>query len=274
MGGSAPSAPSFGGTFGESQQLAALQLQANEQAQQASQVGQFNPAGTIQYTQTGTGINGVPLYTGVTQLSPGENDIFNKGEQTRSQAANIGQQLMSQWDNNMVTGTSPTDVVGNMTSGLTGQQMNSYAKGLQPFFNLQNEQAAASAMNMGAAPGSTAWYSDILPVATGQASALSTAEAQFQPSAFNEAMSLYQVAPQMALTLDQYGQPVTPGSMAAPTASLQPTNQIGAFQGVGNFNTQVYQGQLQAYAQQQAILAALIGAGGKLAGGLMMGGGA
>ncbi len=269
MGGGAPSPPSISGSiFPNSTQLGNIQQQANVGSQAGSNYTQVNPYGAVTFGQTGVGPNGVPIYDATQLFSPSQQALYNQYTSGQMMEGNLGQQMLANmnYPQNM-----PIQTLGNMTSGLTGQMMDAYTAGLQPSFNLQTEQAQANLENQGFSPKSSGYYAGMLPVETGQASALATGLANFEPQAYSQSMQSYSLPYQWALQSLGSAQPNLPNAMFTGGAQNQPSNYIGAYGTVGNTENQIYQSQVQQFQAQQELMAGLIGAGGKLAGGLLGG---
>src|ERR1700685_1141271 len=102
-------------TQAENQQ-ASLATGIGVQNQAGSNYNQSDPYGSLNYSQTGTGPNGTPIYSSNVNLSPTQQNLLNllQGSQTTA-----GGQSGSLLTGANYGASSPTDVIGNLTSGLT-----------------------------------------------------------------------------------------------------------------------------------------------------------
>lgn len=266
--GSAPSID-YGAIAAEAQALAAQQQGydvSNAESQQAmNQVEQVTPFGTLNYTQTGVGPNGVPLYAAETQLSPQEQYLLATGQGTQGEAATSANELLTGAN---YGGTNPISTIGNMASGLNGQQMNAFLQGEEPFFNYQTEGLESQLANQGLTPGTPAYDQAMNILRQNQGQTVSAAEAQFQPTAFQEAQTLYQ---QPLATAEQLYSVGNPTSLSAqlintPQTALQVPNTTAAYSAAA--------GPVEAQAQLQeqqfgSTMAGLGQLGGAAIGGLL-----
>jgi hypothetical protein len=302
MGSMNPPDPSSitSGTLGTGAAIGAQQTQANQQAQQGSMVNQNNPYGSLSYSQTGTGANGTPIYTANTTLTPQQQQLFNTLQGTQQQAGNTAGGDISTGNNLLGTansmlpganqnintanqtignanygGTNSTAAIGNETSGLTGQLMNQYMAGVTPFQTTQTSQLDTQLRNQGLAPGNPAYDNAMRQNVSSQTLANDQAEAQFEPQAFQQATTEYQmpatigselsgIGGQQATTgageatmgageaglgtgLAQFGAPGSVGQNLVNAPQLQPANYVGAA-GVGEQGSQAaYDAQMQQY---------------------------
>lgn len=259
--GSQPQAPSPGQDLAAAQQVAGGQQQYNIGAQAGSQYNQSNPYGSLSYNQIGTGPGGVPLYSATTSLSPIEQELF--GQYTGTQAQAGGQAASDLGFGNYGT-ISPTQQIGNMTSGTTGQLENAYLASVEPFFQTQQQQLDTQLQNQGftSAPGATggnnpngptsvgdpAYNNAMRQLITSQDQAALGAAAQFEPQAFNQANQLYQLPLSISEQLAQWGAPQGPqGMFTNQLPSLQAPNLVGADQTVGQQAWNQYQSQQAQY---------------------------
>ncbi len=238
--------------------------QAGIQSQAGSQYNQFNPYGSVQYSQTGTGPGGVPIYSANVNLSPEQQALFNTYQGTQGLAGNQGQQLLAGAN---YGAQSPTQAIGDMTSGLTGQMMGSWLSGVTPFFGTQTSQLDNQLRNQGLVPGTPGYDNAMRQQTTSQGLSVEQSAAQFQPQAFGEATNLYQMPMQMGTALAQFGQGNPGGvlgmSAQAPALNIQPANLVGATSN----ETQALQNQYAAQEQQyQGLMSGLFGTAGTVLG--------
>src|ERR1700723_2946414 len=137
-----PTPPSAQQIAGQCTALAGQQLQdintpAAIESQAGSNYNQTGPTGSLTYGQIGTGPGGVPIYGTNTALSAPQQGLLNTLQGT--------QQTAGTQAGNLLTGANygaaqPSDVIGNLTSGLTQQNTNEYLQAEQPFFTTQTQQ--------------------------------------------------------------------------------------------------------------------------------------
>src|ERR1700692_4006231 len=122
-----PDPNTSGQGLAQGQQVAAGQQTYNTNAgissQAGSMVNQNNPYGSLSYSQTGTGPNGTPIYSATDTLSSPQQGLLNTLQGTQQQAGNAAGGLLGSAN---YGGSTPSATIGNMASGLEGQQMASY----------------------------------------------------------------------------------------------------------------------------------------------------
>ena len=242
--------------------VADTQQQYNIGAQAGSNVNQVNPYGSLNYTQTGTGPGGVPIYTATTQLSPAQQQLLNTLQGTQQTAGTAGSQLFA---NANYGSTDPRKAVGDMTSGLTSQVMAQETAALQPQFTADISHLDTQLRNQGLQPGTPGYDIAMNQLKQSQGQTVSGFLAQAEPQAFSQATQLYQMPATMAQSFAQFGSPTSPGGQnLVPTNALQPANYTGAVANYNQANQAAYQAQL---AQQQAMMTGLFGMGGTALGG-------
>jgi hypothetical protein len=259
-------------------QIANQQQGFNVASQAGSQYDQTNPYGSLTYTQTGTGPNGVPIYSSSDTLSNPEQGLLNTLQGTQKTAGTGAGSLLAGAN---YGAQSPSAVVGNMTTGLTNQVLGSEVNSLEPYFNIQNEQEQAQLAAQGITPtgNPTAYNNAMLPFETGQNATVSNFLANAEPQAFNQAQTEYTTPASLATTLGNFGSPTTPNASlvnspalsnttVAPT-TVTPTNLTQAVSTETDANTQQFQAQ---QAQYNAMMQGLFGIGSVGLGGLLSGG--
>lgn len=175
--------------------------------QAGSNYNQFDPYGSLTYSQTGTGPGGVPIYSSSVQLSPAQQTLLNQLQGTQTTAGGQAGNLLS---NANYGSASPTDVIGNLTSGLTGQNMAAYLSSADPFFKTQSDQLDTQLRNQGLQPGQPAYDNAMRSLTTNQGYSVYGAAASFEPQAFQQATTEYELPEQLATQLAQFGAPANP----------------------------------------------------------------
>lgn len=244
-------------------QIAPAQQAYNVGSQAGSQYNQANPYGNVNYQQTGTGPNGVPIYTANVGYSPQQQGLYNTqvaGQQT------AGNQAFSLLNNANYGAETPQNAIGNMTTGITGQNLGQETASLDPFFNMQTtlQQNALAAQGITPTGNPTAYYNAMLPLYTGQQSTVANFLASQEPTVQAQAMSEYQLPATMAAALGSYGAPTSPTGMASQVGQpalgsttvtptqVQPVN-------VASGVSAITQSDVAAAQQQQAMYNALMG---------------
>lgn len=211
---------SFANTLGNTQ------TQANVGAQASNQYNQSNMYGGTQYVQTGVGPNGMPKYeiqtSGNAQTTPLWNNMFT------------GQGMAGSQANQLLQGANygandPNSTIGDKTSGLTSQMMGSWLQGQQPFMQTSRDQLDTKLKNQGFRPGDGGAYDNAMrQLDANQALGVAQASAQFQPEAFKQATSLYQMPLTMGQQLAGWGAPQDPTKSNVQGPQINPTDYTSA----------------------------------------------
>lgn len=267
--GSSPSPPTIANPNVVASQQQDLNTKSGEQSQQGSMVNQINPYGQLTYTQTGTSPDGTPLYTATTQLSPEQQNLLNlyTGNQTTA-----GQQAGALLKGANYGGTNYNDVIGNATSGLTGQAVAQQTAYLNPYFQTQTDQLDAKLKNQGFAPGQPGYDNAMRALQNNQNNTVTGFISQIEPQMFQQAQTEYLTPAQLALSLESNSAPTMPNSsfVSAPGLNIQPANLIGATANAQAAQEQSYQDQLAA---NNNMMSGLFGIGSSVLGGWAKNGG-
>lgn len=271
MGSSSPPTPQNPALTANTQQ--GYNTQAAVQNQAGSAVNQFNPYGSLTYQQTGVGPGGIPIYSSSVNFSGPQQGLYNTQTATQGLTGQQGQNLLAGAN---YGGMSPTQAIGNESSGIQGQLMGQWLTSQMPWLNQQTDLLKNQLENSGIMPTPTAtsdpstWgaYERAMgQLQQSQTMGVAGAASQFQPQAFQEASSLYQLPAQLGLQLSQYGAPQSPTGSLVQTPGFN----TSAPNYEGDVNS-AFQAEMQAYiAQQQqqgSLLSGLFGAGGNILGGM------
>lgn len=208
-----------------------LNTQSAAEGQAMSMVNQNNPFASINYSQTGTGPGGVPLYTANTTLNPQVQAIVDSLKSGVTNQLNQG---------GYSTGNA-ADTIGNMTSGTTKDLLDKGVSYLQPFYNTQTSQLDAQLRNQGLLPGQPGYDNAMRQLSTNQDLGVNNLITQFEPQAFNQALTSYltplSVASQeMGIVQPNYA---TSSFVNPPQAKVNPADLTGATEQAQNaLNTQ------------------------------------
>ncbi|HET9285683.1 MAG TPA: hypothetical protein VFR24_27340 [Candidatus Angelobacter sp.] len=238
MGSSAPSPPPVQPATQTEQQQFGYNINTGEAQQALNLIGQNTPFGSLNYEQTGTGPNGVPLYTANTTLDPTTQALLTS---LRSGATN-------QVNQGGYTNNNASDVVGSATTGNTAALVQQGVDYLQPFYTTQTEQLDAQLRNQGIDPSSPAYANQMRQLQANQNQNVNSLITQFEPTAYNQAVSSYELPLQTAQ--QEFGMinpNYVPSSFAStPQTALQPTNAIQAQSNYQDALNQQYAQQVQA----------------------------
>jgi hypothetical protein len=268
-----PSPPNPQQTAAEAQAASQQQFQQfNIPAAQMSQAGsnynQYDPYGSLTYSQTGTGPGGTPIYSSSVQLSPTQQNLLNQLQGTQTTAGSQAGALLSGAN---YGAQSPTAAIGNLTSGLTGQNMASYLSSADPFFQTQASQLDTSLRNQGLAPGQPAYDNAMRQLNTSQGLSVYGAASQFEPQAFSQATTEYTLPSTLAQSLAGFGAPANPTSQLEGGAALN----VSVPNSSGNLSAMNTAAQNQYTAQQNqynAMVNGLMGIGTAAVGAIPTGG--
>ena len=217
-----PSPPNVANTNAESTAVAGQQLQqintpAAEENQAGSNYNWSGPTSSVTYGQTGTGPGGVPIYGVTTQYTPEQQQLLNTLQSTQQSGGTQAGQLLGGAN---YGAAQPSDVIGNMTSGLVGQNMQSYLAASDPFFATQTSQLDTQLRNQGLAPGDPAYDNAMRSNTTNQGYAVEGAAANFEPQAFAQSNTEYTLPATLSESLAGFGAPAAPGQGQTGGAAL------------------------------------------------------
>ncbi len=268
-GGSSPPQPIPASQVANTQQ--GYNTQAGMSSQAGSMVGQSNPYGSLSYQQTGVDPNtGVPIYGSSLNFSPQGQSLFNTLLGTQQTAGQQGQNLLRGAN---YGSQSPSQAIGNESSGILGSEMSQWLSSQAPWMQIQSTELDTKLRNQGLNPSPTAnpndsstWgpYEKAMAQSTqAQGMAVAGAASQFQPQAFSEATSLYGLPASLAQQLAVFGSPQSPGGSLVQTPGAQ--YQAPDFTGAVNTQEQMQEQNYQAeVAQQNALMSGLFNLAGTL----------
>ena len=253
MGKSAPKAPDPGKT-------AAAQGQWNsftsQQQQAMNMIGQNSPWGSLQYDQTGSQTiidpNGkpvqVPMYTANTTLSPQQQAIFDKTQQSESNLAGIA--------------VDQTQKLGSLLSdpfSFNNSDAEQWAYDLASPRLLQqqgkNESALRSQLiNSGIRPGTAAWDSEMSRLTNANSDQLNQLALTGRSQAFGEQLQTRNQALNEPIALASGTQVQSPNSTFAQT----PQSAVAGVDYTGLVNNK-YNQEVQQYNAQTGALGGLFG---------------
>lgn len=243
---------------------AAAQATANKETAVAqyglNATNQVTPNGTLTYNQIGTWADGTPRFEAVTSLSPQQQALYDKGNITQnnladigtSQSARIGQLLNKPLDLNTAT-ENKIDELGRAR--------------LDPQFARESAALETSLINKGIRPGSTAWKDAQTQFAQNKNDAYNQLYLTGRGQGAQEALTQRNQPINEITALLSGSQVSQPGFTNTPTPGVAPTDVIGAQQQSLNQQNLGWQSQV---ANQQALTNGLFGLGKAAIGGWAM----
>lgn len=268
LGGSAPQPADPSATAATQ---AKFDKKAFEEQQAASQVDQVTPFGNVNYTQRGTGPEGIPLYTATTNLSPAQQQMLNtlQGQsQSLVDGANYGAK-------------APADVIGGMTSGTTKDLLDKEVGYLSPYFTRASDSLDAKLRNQGILPspsgsgagtsggrnagGGGAYNAAMDALTQSQAGSVENFLANAEPAAYSQATTDYTLPLNIANSEIQTERGSNPALITTPQV---PTMGVPNYEGdVASYNTANMQAYNANQANQTAMMSGLFGIGSAALGG-------
>jgi hypothetical protein len=234
-----------------------LNLQTTEQNQAASNVNQVTPTGSLTYTQTGTGPNGIPTYTATQTLSPAEQALLTTMQGTQTTAGTQAGNLLTN-ANYGAPGSNPAQTIGDATSGNTKALLGQETSYLDPYFTNQSSQLDTKLANQGITPGSPAYTQAMMNLQNNQNNTVTGFLATAEPAAYQQATSSYELPLSMASTELGLSQPSGIGTTTTPQATGSPANLEGDVASANTANMAAYNANLT---QQNAMMSGLFGIG-------------
>jgi hypothetical protein len=232
-----------------------LNTQTLEQLQAANNVNQVTPTGSLTYTQTGVGPNGVPTYTATQTLSPQEQALLNTMQGTQQTAGGQAGTLLT---NANYGGTDPSKVIGDATSGNTQALLKQETSYLNPQFTQQTDQLDTKLRSQGIFPDSPAYKQQMQNLQLNQNQAVTGFLATAEPQAYQQAVSSYALPLTLAQSELGIAQPAGVGLTTTPQQTMSPANLEGDVASANTANMAAYNAQLN---QQNAMMSGLFGLG-------------
>src|SRR5260221_137213 len=176
-----------------------LNKAAGTESQAGSMVNQSNPFGSLSYTQTGTGPNGVPIYSANTSYNPQIQSILNTLWGGTAGMLN---------NPNYAPGADPSKIIGDATSGNTKALMDQQMAFLDPFFAQQTQGNDNTLRNQGIMPGPggnptnpSAYDTSMNNLRQSQGQTVAGYAAQIEPAMYQQALQNYLTPLQTAQTM-------------------------------------------------------------------------
>ena len=252
---SSPQVPAVPNPTTTANQQQNLNTQTLTELEQANNVNQVTPTGSLTYAQTGTGANGVPTYTATQTLSPQEQALLTAMQGSQTTAGNQAGSLLT---NANYGSTNPATTIGNSTSGETQALLGQETSYLNPQFNQQTSQLTQKLASQGIYPGSPAYDQQMQQLQLNQNQAVTGFLATAEPAAYQQATSSYELPAQLAESLGTFGQPTGVNPTTTPQETSQPANLEGDVASANTANMAAYNAQLN---QQNGMLCGLFGIG-------------
>lgn len=227
--GKAPSAPNPTAT-------AQAQTASNRETAVAqaglNAVDQRTPYGNLTYTQQGTWADGTPKFTATQTLSGAGQQLFDTGQQTQQNLANLAQEQSGRLSGLL---NQPLD-----WSAQQGYLNDLTAQNLNPQWDRMAEQNEQSLVNRGLRPGSTAYNDAQDQFLQSRSSAFNNANLNNFNSALQSQMTLRNQPLNEILALAGQSQIQQPSFMNTPQTGVAGTDVAGITQNAYNTQLQGY----------------------------------
>lgn len=232
--------------------------------QLTNMTNQVTPSGSLNYNQTGnntyvdsTGKTvSIPQFTATQSLSPTEQGIFNTGETTKQNLANIGADQSAKIGG--ILGTN----VDLSNDAVEGRLMDLGSKRLDPMFARSDDALRTRLSNQGIEPGSQAWNAEM------------TQAGQTKNDAYNQLLltghqqGVSDIMAQRNAPINEISALMSGSQVSQPNFTNTPQTQVAGVDYGGMVNNQ-YQGQVQqqqiAQSGQNALMGGLFGLAGSAA---------
>jgi hypothetical protein len=273
--GAKPPTPESAGAVSAQQQE--YNTKAGIASQAGSNVNQNTDYGSLTYSQTGTGPDGVPLWTAKTSLSPEQKMLLDT--LTGSQAT-LGKGVSDVLTKANYGADSAANVIGNMTEGNTKALLDKHVSYMNPYFTTQNQQLDTKLRNQGLMPSPSSdpskpetWgpYERAMNhMLQNQNQSVTGYLSTMAPQAYNMAKDAYLTPLQMAGNAFGLTGPTNPTFQDTPDLNIQPANYTGASANYNDAMMKAYEAQKKS---DQAMMSGLFGIPTGIAGGWAQSGG-
>lgn len=225
-------------------------------------MGQNTPYGKLTYTTSIDPITGAPKYTANTELSPEQQSLLDTLQKNQQGFGNTAQSLIN---NTFGQYTNAPDLVGGAAS-LTNQALDKMIPAWERFNAPMREQTRTNLINQGLKEGSPAYQQEYDKLIQQQQRNQGEWMANFEPQAFQQATTQYQLPLQNAIAMLAQSQP---GSLKGNLINTpQGTQQGATVNGVSvnpvdysSLAKTQYEGQLKGWEANNAWMNAMIGGG-------------
>lgn len=212
---------------------------------------QYTPSGSLTYTQNGTWPDGTPRFVATTSYSPQEQEIYNLGQQTRTNLGNIG---VEQSDKiRQLLGTN----VDLSNDAVESRLFELGSKRLDPMYQEREAQLRNDLINRGIREGTPAFDAEMRNFTQGRNDAFNNLLLQ------GRGQSVQEILTARNQPLNEISALMSGSQVSQPNFTNTPQTQVSGVDYAGlvnnNYNQEV--------AQQQGMLGGLAGLGGSLIGG-------
>lgn len=242
---------------------------AGDYTQQLNSTNQNNQYGTLNYTRDpSTG-----QYTATQQYTPQQQMLFNLFQGTQGVAGQQGQNLLSGAN---YGGAQPSDVIGNATSGLTGDLTGKYLQTVGVQQEKQRNDLDARLRNQGLVPGTPGYDRQMQNFSFDTNASNANATANFENQAYGQALQNYELPAMLSQQLAGFGAPgnIMQNLWNTPQTQVQGANVTGAAANMTQAQMEQYKQQMQNRSDTLKTIGQIAGGGIALYTGnpLMMGG--
>lgn len=220
-----------------------------------SHQGQTTPFGNLSYEITGHDANGLPIYSANTSLSPTQQDLFNRYQQTQQRAGQQGQDLLT----NANFGEIPD--ISTRAGSIVDTNLQHFVNRWNPIFQQQTSQLDNQLRNQGLTPGTEAYDRAMRSLRLNQNQTIEGYLSSMEPEAYRQSVQSYQLPLTTAASLIQMGQPgsLPQNLIGTPQAQQLAAPNIGQLQQIANQQAQF--NYAQQVAQNNAIMQGVSGLG-------------
>lgn len=213
---------------------------AADYTQKVNTIGQSNPFGNLNYNfdpNTGT-------YSASQNYSPQQQMLFNLFQGTQGVAGQQGQNLLGGAN---YGAQQPSDVIGNATSGLTGDLTSKYMQTVGVQQGKQHENLDAQLRNQGLVPGMPGYDRQMQDFTFNTNASNANATANFENQAFGQAQQNYELPAMLSQQLAGFGAPgnIMQNLWNTPQTQVQPANVTGAAANMTQAQIEQYKQQMQ-----------------------------
>lgn len=243
--GNPPDPPDPNAIAAAANQTAEKQAGFNLQAWLSSLIGQEGPWGSLEYKQAGTTPQGNPIMKAITKYAPGVQALFDQLLANKGIAGGQAGDLLTA---RAYGSANPEDVVGNLSSGITGGIMDQWRSFHTPFFEQAKDRLHTQLSNRGLIPGQPAYDAAMRELETNQGLTINNLIGTVGSKAYELAGGLYKMPAELAMLLGQFGSPASATQdFASNTPQVQPPNLIGAQANMSQQMNDIWKAQTQKY---------------------------
>lgn len=258
---SSPKAPTYPDPSTTANTQAQYNTQAAQQTQGMNTIGQDNPYGSLNYTTSIDPITGQPKYQANLQYNQTQQALLDQLNQNKSTAGGTANDLAN---NTLGQYADAPDLIGGANS-LTMQALQSQMPAWQRFFDPERDQRRTELINQGITEGNPLYDLEMNKISANQGQTMGSWLSNFEPQAFQQALTNYQTPLSNFQTLMGISGPedLKNSLVSTPSATVGAPDYSGQVQ--NQYNAQLT-AQQQKIAQQNSLMNMGLGIGTTLLG--------